>query len=97
MGHSLVQLGDFVLSFGGCSFGKVCFNELLIQKPKIISANNLYDCKNNGKIVQMGMQGMTISYCQCTDLPAYGANSYWTGPQCEYTTSLIEREAQPVA
>lgn len=30
MGHSLVQLGESVISFGGCSFGKVCFNDLLI-------------------------------------------------------------------
>ena len=30
MGHSLVQLGDSIISFGGCSFGKVCSNDLLI-------------------------------------------------------------------
>ena len=52
MGHSLVQLGDSVISFGGCSFGKVCYNELLIQKPKIVEANFPYDCSNGGKIVQ---------------------------------------------
>jgi len=30
MGHSLVQLGEAVISFGGCSFGRVCSSELLI-------------------------------------------------------------------
>ena len=50
MGHTLVQLGESVISFGGCSFNKVCMNELLIQKPMITEANNLYDCKN-GKAV----------------------------------------------
>ena len=55
MGHSLVQLGDFVITFGGCAFGKLCFNELLIQKPKITTTGHPYDCRNNGKIVQMNM------------------------------------------
>ena len=50
MGHSLVQLGEAVISFGGCSFGRVCSSELLIQKPTIVEANMLYDCKNSGKI-----------------------------------------------
>ena len=53
MGHTLVQLGDTVISYGGCAIGKTCNNELLIQKPKIIAASNLYDCKHRGKIVQM--------------------------------------------
>lgn len=30
MGHTLVQLGDTVISYGGCAIGKVCNNELLI-------------------------------------------------------------------
>lgn len=30
MGHSLVQLGEAVISFGGCSFGRKCSSELLI-------------------------------------------------------------------
>ena len=29
-GHSLIQLGDSIISFGGCQFGKKCFNQLLI-------------------------------------------------------------------
>jgi len=65
MGHSLVQLGDSVISFGGCSFGKICSNELLIQKPKIMAASNLYDCKNGGHIVQMSMKGLIVSFCKC--------------------------------
>ena len=51
MGHSLVQLGDSVISYGGCGFGKQCTNELLIQKPNVNVANNLYDCKNDGDII----------------------------------------------
>ena len=46
MGHSLIQLGDSVITFGGCSFGQSCFNQLLIQKPQIIA--NPYDCQNSG-------------------------------------------------
>ena len=30
MGHSLIGLGDGVIAFGGCSFGQVCNNELMI-------------------------------------------------------------------
>ena len=29
-GHSLIQLGDSIISFGGCQFGKTCFSQLLI-------------------------------------------------------------------
>ena len=59
MGHSLVQIGDSVIAYGGCSFGKVCTNELLIQKPKITATiSNPYDCKNNGKITHMKKQGL---------------------------------------
>ena len=52
MGHSLIQLGDSVISFGGCSFGQNCFNELLIQKPSIMTAENPYDCQNEGQIMK---------------------------------------------
>ena len=44
MGHSLIQLGDTAIAFGGCALGKQCFNDILIQKPKIMSASNFYDC-----------------------------------------------------
>ena len=54
MGHSIVQFGDVVIAYGGCSFGRQCTNELLIQKPKITATtSNPYDCKNDGKVVQM--------------------------------------------
>ena len=96
MGHTLVQLGDSVIAYGGCSFGRVCTNELLIQKPRIVAAaSNPYDCKNDGKIVRMNVHGQTHSYCQCTDLQA-DIDRYFTGPQCQYTTT-IEQRGQSIA
>lgn len=90
MGHSLVQLGEAVISFGGCSFGRVCSSELLIQKPSIVEANMLYDCKNNGNIIQMERRGVAMRFCTCLDLKASGENSWYSGPQCAVTTNVVE-------
>ena len=30
MGHSLIQLGNSIISFGGCRFKDECYNDLLI-------------------------------------------------------------------
>jgi hypothetical protein len=84
MGHSLVQLGDSVISFGGCSFGKVCTNELLIQKPRINAATSVYDCKNGGEIEQLSINHLVVSYCVCKDLPTGNGWNFFTGPQCQY-------------
>ena len=93
MGHSLVQLGESVISFGGCSFGKVCFNDLLIQKPNVVEANFLYDCKNNGKIVQMEKGGVAMRFCTCLDLKASGQDKWYTGPQCAFESDVKDKSS----
>ena len=32
-----------------------------------------------------------MSYCTCTDLVASAPDKYWSGPQCQYETSIDER------
>ena len=62
-GHSLIQLGDSIISFGGCQFGKKCFNQLLIQKPAILGEMTAYDCVNGGQLVQKDIEGTLHSFC----------------------------------
>jgi len=87
-GHSLIQLGDSIISFGGCQFGKKCFNQLLIQRPEILRGMTAYDCENGGNLVQKDIKGTTHSFCQCQDLEKE-ENIYYTGQQCQYTAEVI--------
>ena len=91
MGHSLIQVGESVISFGGCSFGKHCYNDLLIQKPKITEASSRYDCKNGGQIVEMGFQGQSMQMCKCLDLYDKTQSQLYTGPQCTQGLKLYSQ------
>lgn len=86
MGHSLVNVGDAVISFGGCAFGQQCFNDLLIQKPQVMVSKGAYDCYNDAHIMQKSINGLTFSYCKCLDLKAPGLDRYYSGPQCSHET-----------
>lgn len=101
MGHSLNGFGDGVIAFGGCRFGQICNDELLIQKPQIYDSTNIYDCRNGGQIMSLSVQGLTLSYCKCLDLQSpSGPGKFFTGPQCQFETnaeipaSLVQEQAQ---
>jgi len=48
----------------------------------------LYDCKNNGKIVQKEISGIAMRFCTCLDLKATGENTWYSGPQCAIATTV---------
>ena len=55
---------------------------LLVQKPRINAATNIYDCKNGGEIEQLDINHLVVSYCKCKNLYTGNGWNYFTGPQC---------------
>lgn len=86
MGHSLTQFGNSVIGFAGCHFKDACFSDLVIQKPKILGTLTQLDCLNGGVALSKEVNGLTVQYCHCIDLPVAGLeNVFYTGPQCQFT------------
>ena len=56
------------------------------------AASNPYDCKHDGKIAQVEVQGLVLNYCRCSDLEA-GDGKYFTGPQCQYEATVANHHA----